>query len=147
MTVELAAADVKIKLEAAIPGCVVEAAGNIVIVKDEALLKALTFLKTSAEFDFNYLNFVTAVDYTAYFEIVYYLISIERNQGIVVKTRLTDRVKPVLPSVYGLWKGADFQEREIFDLFGITFTGHPNLKRIFLWDGFPGYPLRKDFKQ
>jgi NADH-quinone oxidoreductase subunit C len=49
--------------------------------------------------------------------------------------------------VVALWKGADFQEREIFDLFGISFTGHPNLKRIFLWDGFQGYPLRKDFKQ
>jgi NADH-quinone oxidoreductase subunit C len=65
----------------------------------------------------------------------------------VVKIRLTDRQKPLLPSVVALWKGADFQEREIFDLFGISFTGHPNLKRIFLWDGFQGYPLRKDFKQ
>jgi NADH-quinone oxidoreductase subunit C len=90
---------------------------------------------------------MTAVDYQTYFEVVYDLISLEHNQEVLVKTRLTDREKPVLPSVISLWKGADFQEREIFDLFGINFTGHPNMKRIFLWDGFQGYPLRKDFKQ
>ena len=52
-----------------------------------------------------------------------------------------------MPSVIGLWQGADFQEREIYDLMGIKFEGHPNMKRIFLWEGFPGYPLRKDFLQ
>ncbi len=52
-----------------------------------------------------------------------------------------------MPSVMGIFQGADFQEREIYDLFGIKFEGHPNLKRIFLWEGFPGYPLRKDFNQ
>ena len=53
--------------------------------------------------------------------------------------------QPEIESVYSLWKGADFQEREVFDLMGIHFNNHPNLKRILLWDGFPGHPLRKDF--
>ncbi len=52
---------------------------------------------------------------------------------------------PVVPSVIGVWQGADLQEREVYDLMGIAFSGHPDLKRIFLWDGFPGHPLRKDF--
>jgi len=50
-----------------------------------------------------------------------------------------------VPSVVSLWRGADFQEREIYDLMGITFEGHPNMKRLFLWDGFQGHPLRKDY--
>jgi NADH-quinone oxidoreductase subunit C len=63
----------------------------------------------------------------------------------MVKVQCYDRENPSLPSVVGLWQGADFQEREIYDLFGIRFEGHPNLKRIFLWEGFEGHPLRKDF--
>ena len=61
-----------------------------------------------------------------------------------MKVRLQERDNPALPSVVSLWRGADLQEREIYDLFGVKFEGHPNLKRIFLWEGFPGYPLRKD---
>ncbi len=147
MTVELQAADIATKLEAVLPGSTVESAGNTVIIKSEFVLQAATFLKNTAGLDFNYLNFLTATDYTTYFELVYDLVSLEHNHKVVLKTRLTDREKPELASVFSVWKGADFQEREIYDLFGITFTGHPNLKRIFLWEGFQGYPLRKDFKQ
>ncbi|GAH82618.1 unnamed protein product [marine sediment metagenome] len=63
----------------------------------------------------------------------------------MLKVRCYDRENPTLPSVVGIWRGADFQEREIFDLFGIGFEGHPNLRRIVLWEGFEGHPLRKDF--
>jgi len=63
----------------------------------------------------------------------------------VVKTRCYDRENPTVSSVVGLWQGADFQEREIYDLLGIKFDGHPNMKRIFLWEGFQGHPLRKDY--
>ena len=94
---------------------------------------------------FDYLNYVTAVDYYSYFEVVYQLTSLEHNHSVIIKTRCYGRDNPVVPSVVGLWQGADFQEREIYDLMGIKFEGHPNLKRIFLWEGFPGHPLRKDF--
>ena len=147
MTIELQTVDIVTKLEAAIPGCTVETTGNIIVIKNEFLLKAATFLKNTAGLDFNYLNYLTAVDYQTYFEIIYDLVSLEHNHKIVLKTRLANREKPEIPSVVSLWKGADFQEREIYDLLGINFTGHPNLKRIFLWEGFQGYPLRKDFKQ
>jgi len=147
MTVELQAAEIVTKLEAALPGCIVESSGNSVVIKDEFVLKASIYLKNTAGLDFNYLNFLTATDYTTYFELVYDLVSLEHNHKLVLKTHLTNREKPELDSVVSVWKGADFQEREIYDLFGISFTGHPNLKRIFLWEGFQGYPLRKDFKQ
>jgi NADH-quinone oxidoreductase subunit C len=147
MTLSLQTAEIVAGLEKLSPGSVTESVGNIIVVKPESLYQVLSDLKTSKEWDFNYLNFVTAVDYQTYFEVVYNIVSLEHNHEIFVKTRLADREKPVLSSVYNLWKGADFQERELFDLFGIGFTGHPNMKRIFLWDGFQGYPLRKDFKQ
>ena len=147
MTVALSAAETVTKLETVLPGSVVESNGNTVVVKDEILFKVASFLKTTPGLDFDYLNYLTAVDYQTYFEVIYNLVSLKHNHCLVVKTRLTDREKPELPSVVSLWQGANFQEREIYDLFGINFTGHPNLKRIFLWDGFHGYPLRKDFKQ
>jgi len=147
MTTAVIATEIVMKLEAAFPGSVVESSGDTIVVKDELLFKVASFLKNTPGLNFDYLNFVTAVDYQTHFEVIYNLISLDRNHGLTLKTRLTDREKPVLPSVYSLWKGSDFQEREIFDLFGISFAGHPNLKRIFLWDGFQGYPLRKDFKQ
>ncbi len=147
MTTALAATEITPKLEATLPGCIVESNGNTVVVKAESLHQVASFLKTTVGLDFNYLNYITAVDYQTHLEVVYHLISIEHNHDMILKTRLIDREKPTLASVVDLWKGADFQEREIYDLFGISFTGHPNLKRIFLWDGFQGYPLRKDFKK
>lgn len=147
MTVELQASEMAAKLETALPGCTVESSDNVLVVKGEFIMQAAAFLKNTVGLDFDYLNYITAVDYQTYFEVIYDLVSLEHNHKMVMKTRLTDREKPELASVVNIWKGADFQEREIFDLFGINFTGHPNLKRIFLWEGFQGYPLRKDFKQ
>jgi NADH-quinone oxidoreductase subunit C len=147
VTLAVSAAEIVSKLEAILPVSIVESNGNIVVVKSEFIFKVASFLKTTPGLDFNYLNYVTAVDYQTYFEVIYNLISLEHNYSFVLKTRLTDREKPELPSVVSLWKGADLQEREIYDLFGISFACHPNLKRIFLWEGFQGYPLRKDYKQ
>ena len=88
---------------------------------------------------------ITAVVYYVDFELVYRLVSLGHNHSLMLKTRCYDRDKPALPSVVSLWQGADYQEREIFDLMGISFDGHPNLKRIFLWQGYEGHPLRKDY--
>ena len=91
------------------------------------------------------LSSITAVDYVEYFELVYHLTSIATNTRCVLKTRSYDRKSPLVPSVTSVWKGAELQEREIYDLMGVKFKNHPNLKRIFLWEGFQGHPLRKDF--
>lgn len=145
MTISLSGKEVAAKIEEKFPGSVVESAQDNLAVKSDALLDIARFLKDAEGLDFDYLNFITAVDYYEYFEVVYMLSSLEHNHSLTVKTRCYDRENPALPSVVGLWQGADFQEREIYDLFGIKFEGHPNMKRIFLWEGFEGHPLRKDF--
>jgi NADH:ubiquinone oxidoreductase subunit C len=68
----------------------------------------------------------------------------QRNEVVTLKVRL-DKENPCAPSLVSLWSSADFQEREIYALFGITFSGHPCLRRIMLWEGFQGHPLRKDY--
>ncbi len=79
------------------------------------------------------------------FELIYHLLSMRRNHRVVLKTLWTGRGDPSMPSVTSVWRGADLQEREVWDLMGIRFEGHPNLKRVLLWEGFEGHPLRKDF--
>ena len=145
MTVALSGEEIAGQLEEKFPGSIVESNRNSLVVKNDFLLPIAEFLKNAPDLDFDFLNFITAVDYFDYFEVVYQLSSLEHNHSLVVKTRCYDRENPVLASVVGLWQGADFQEREIYDLMGVRFEGHPNMKRIFLWEGFPGHPLRKDY--
>jgi NADH-quinone oxidoreductase subunit C len=127
------------------PEAVAETGDTAVVIKSESLPAVMEYLKNNPELTCDYLIDITAVDYLDYFEVVYRPTSLERNHGLVIKVRCYDRAQPVVPSVTGVWHGADFMEREIFDLFGIVFAGHPNLKRIFLWEGFRGYPLRRDY--
>lgn len=98
------------------------------------------------ELGYDYLCNLTAVDRPEYFEVVYHLYSIkDPAPPLALKVRLEDKEDPRLPSVTSVWQGANLQEREVYDLFGIVFEGHPKLERILLWEGFPGHPLRKDF--
>ena len=127
------------------PGAVVSADKAAVVVMAESLYQVAEFLKNTPALDFNYLSNLTAVDYVDYFEVVYHLVSLKHNHSLVLKTRCYDRNKPVVPSVVSLWRSADFQEREAYDLMGISFDGHPNLKRLLLWEGFVGHPLRWDY--
>ena len=106
---------------------------------------AALFLRDEPSLDFRFLNSITAIDYVEYFDVVYHLTSFRQQWCAVFKTRLYGRQDLSLPSVYQVWKGADYQEREIWDLMGVYFEGHPNMKRIMLWEGFEGHPLRKDF--
>lgn len=98
------------------------------------------------ELGYDLLSNLTAVDRPDAFEVVYHLYSIaDPAPPLALKVRLADKADPRLPSVTSVWEGANFQEREVYDLFGIVFEGHPRLERILLWEGFPGHPLRKDF--
>lgn len=145
MTVALSGKEVAAKLEQRFPASIIESNKDSLLVKSESLLDLISFLKTTPEFGFNYLNTITAVDYFDYFEVVYHLTSMEHNHSLVIKTRCYGRENPVVPSIVSLYEGANPQEREIYDLMGISFEGHPNMKRMFLWDGFQGHPLRKDY--
>ena len=133
------------RIDDAIPGAVVDFNQTDVWVEPGSILDTARLLKDDESLDFSFLNSVSAVDYVEYFELVYHLLSLRRNSSLVVKSRVLGRENPQAPSVYDVWKGADLQEREVWDLMGIHFEGHPNMKRILLWEGFPGHPLRKDF--
>jgi len=120
-------------------------ATDYVEVTPALLLKVAEYLKNTPEFDFDYFDMVTAADYADRFELIYRLLSLKNNSLISLKVRC-DRSRPSVPSLAGLWRGATNQEREIYDLVGIEFEGHPDLRRIVLWEGYQGHPLRKDFK-
>jgi NADH-quinone oxidoreductase subunit C len=145
MTVLLSANEVAKEITKRFPQAQAQASNDAVLLKGEALFEVAEFLKNSPELDFNYLNYITAIDYFDYFELVYQLTSLTHNHSVILKTRCYNRNNPVVPSLVGLWRGADLQEREIYDLMGVKFDGHPNMKRIVLWDGFDGHPLRKDY--
>lgn len=145
MTVALSGKEIASRLEEKFPGSIEASNQDSLVIKSDALLPAAAFLRDTENLKFDYLNYVTAVDYYSYFEVVYQMTSLEHNHSVIIKTRCYDRENPVVPSVIGLWQAADFQEREIYDLMGIKFEGHPNMKRIFLWEGFPGHPLRRDY--
>ena len=145
MTVALAGEQMAAKIEENLPGSVVASNRDSLEIRSESLLPVATFLKTAAGFEFDYLASITGVDYSDSFELIYHLTSLEHNHSLVVKTRCYDRDEPSVASVVSLWQGADHQEREIYDLLGIRFEGHPRLKRIFLWEGFQGHPLRRDY--
>jgi NADH-quinone oxidoreductase subunit C len=129
------------------PSSVIDSQTEAAVIKPEFTADVIRFLKENPDFDFNLLNSVTGVDYFVYFEIVYHLTSLNNNRSLVLKTRAYGRENPVVPSITGIYRGAEFQEREIFDLLGVKFEGHPDMRRIFLWEGFQGYPLRKDYLQ
>ena len=117
-----------------------------VAVKPEAVTEVARFLRDECGLD--YLALLTAVDRPERFEVVYHLWSIKdrTTEPFVLKVYVQDKENPTVPSVTPLWRGANYQEREAYDLMGIRFEGHPNLKRLLLWEGFPGHPLRKDFE-
>ena len=103
------------------------------------------FLRSDASFDCDYLSFLTAIDWKTYFEAVYYLVSNTHRHKVVLKVRLEPHDSAKAPSVISIWPAADWQERELFDLMGIHFEGHPNLRRLLLPDDWEGHPLRKDY--
>ncbi len=135
------------KINEAVPGAVAgEDAAGILLNRDK-LIDACTYLRDAPEFQLDYLANLTSVDYPDRFEVVYHLASTALQGGTQTIKTAADQADPVVPSVFPVWRGADFQEREVWDMMGIRFTGHPNLKRILLWEGFNGYPLRKDWKE
>lgn len=119
-----------------------------VVVPRESMLAALEFLKSKRQLDF--LVDVTCVDYLNYrdaehrFGLVYLLASAESGERLTVRV-FVDEPDPAVPSVVGLWEGANWMEREVWDMFGIRFDGHPDLRRILMPEEFTAYPLRKDY--
>jgi NADH-quinone oxidoreductase subunit C len=117
------------------------------LVDPARLVDVMRFLRDDAECRFEMLTDVTAVDYLGEeprFELVYHLYSVAKNQRVRVKARVGERA-PEIATLCELWPSANWMEREVWDLYGIRFLGHPDLRRILLYDEFEGHPLRKDY--
>jgi len=145
VTRELSGAELAALAEAAVPGSVARSTENACYLKPEHLVATLEALKNSADADLVHLTNLCGVDFWDHMEVVYHIQSFVRNHIALFKVETWDREKPEIPSVVPVFHGAWMQENETYDLFGIKFAGHPNLYRILLWEGYPGWPLRKDF--
>ena len=133
-------------IESLVPGSVARSTDVACYIHPERLLETAQAVRDDADgLDLVHLTNLCAVDYWSHFEVVYHVQSFYKNQIATLKVEVQGRDKPVAPSVVPVWHGAWMQECEAYDLFGIVFEGHPNLHRILLWDGYPGWPLRKDF--
>lgn len=116
-----------------------------VIISSDDLLPLMKELLNRDELFFDYLFCETCVDWKDHLMMVYFLNSKTHKHNIVVKAKITDTVNPKIESVYDIWKTAELNEDEIFDLFGVTFLNHPNLRRLFMPEDWPGFPLRKNY--
>ncbi|WP_309123170.1 NADH-quinone oxidoreductase subunit C [Paenibacillus sp.] len=114
-------------------------------VKGEQWFKTAETLKTHPETGMNYLRNLSGVDHETHLEVVYHLVSLTTKHEVCVKVK-ADREAPVVPSVTPLWSTANWNEREVFDLLGVDFPGHPDLRRIMMSDDWVGHPLRKDYE-
>ena len=155
----------KQKFGDAITGANLEAIDPWIEVAPEALVEVCTFLRDDPNLRFNYLNCISGVDYCEpdpkkaakvdwqpHVEVVYHMWSVPHKHSLVLKVilpRWKDGVEgqlPEVPSVASVWRTADWHEREVYDLSGVRFTGHPNLRRILCPEDWVGHPLRKDYQ-
>jgi len=117
-------------------------------VKRERIVEVCRFLKETPGLDFDFCEDLTALDWPKrnVIEVVVHLLSYQHKHSLKLKVE-TDRAAPEMPTLEGVWKTANWFEREVYDLFGVTFTGHPDLRRIMLPDDWVGFPLRKDYAE
>lgn len=123
---------------------------DTIIIKKQYILEVCRFLKEEKSLDFNFMMDLTAVDYLNQegrrerFEVVYHFYSLTLNHRIRVKAPVSE-ADSTIDSIIPVWAGANWFEREVYDMYGIKFNDHPDLKRILLYDEFEGHPLRKDY--
>ena len=143
-TVTLSGHEVADRLRAAVPGSVASGEDAFVVLEPGQAYEAMRTLRDDAHLDGKFLVQLCSVDAITRIDMVYHFASLAQNHIFEVKIQC-DHQQPVAPSISPLWSGAWLQEREVYDLMGVRFEGHPSLTRLFLWDSFPGHPLRKDF--
>lgn len=139
--------ELKIELLALNPSLTFEEGGewlNVNVAADNWLPLAEALRYTDSTY-FDYLFCLTCVDWKTHLTMVYHLTSTRYRHNIVVKVKL-DRTAPAIESVCRIWKTAEFHEREVFELFGVNFLNHPDLRKLILPDDWEGYPLRKDYE-
>ncbi|MDP5276832.1 NADH-quinone oxidoreductase subunit C [Chengkuizengella axinellae] len=118
-----------------------------IVIRSPYWVKTAMLLKESELLKLNYLRNVSGIDFETHFEVVYYLLSMSTGNQLDVCIKVkADRENPSIPSITSVWNTANWNEREIYDLLGVQFPGHPNLKRIMMPDDWEGHPLRKDYE-
>jgi NADH-quinone oxidoreductase subunit C len=138
--------EIRTKLGDAVEGVSYSFGDDVLTVRPGSLRSLMTALR-DAPFDYAVLLDLTCVDFAAgegRLELVYHLYSLSRNVRLRLKASLS-AADPVAETLTGLWKNADWLEREVFDMFGVRFTGHPDLRRLLTYEGFEGHPLRKSY--
>ena len=138
--------ELKTTLEQLLPGVALAVDGSTLYVESKDLVAVCRCLKDNERFGLDYLANLTVVDYPPdRMEAIYHLYSMAQKHGpLALKVRLP-RANPTVASVTPIWRGAEYQEREAYDLFGVIFENHPDLRRILMWEGFAGHPMRKDY--
>lgn len=116
-----------------------------VIIKPNQLLVFADKLRNESDLQFDFMFSLTCVDFADHFMMVYHLRSVEFNHELVLKVKIEDKEKPEVETLTQIWRTAEFHEREVYDLFGVVFHNHPDLRRILLDEEWVGYPLRKDY--
>ncbi len=140
--------EVKQHIEKHLPDVALKPVRESLLVENAAdLLRVVEFLKEDESLHLNYLSSVTGVDYLTFLECVYHLYSMDKKECSLQLRVRVDREGSHIPSLTPIFRGAEFQEREAYDMYGFQFDGHPDLRRILMWDGFAGYPMRKDYEQ
>jgi NADH-quinone oxidoreductase subunit C len=139
--------ELKIKFTELLPSATFEEGGEwITLFVDSSAWKSIAQqLRSTADLNFDYLFCLTCVDWKTHFTMVYHLTSTAYRHTVVVKSKL-DRNNPEIETVSDIWRTAEFHEREVYDLFGVNFLNHPDLRRLFLTDDWKGWPLRKDYE-
>ncbi len=141
-------ADVKSKLEQAFPGIALRPVRDTLLMENaKDIVKIAQFLKDSPDYQLDYLSSLTGADYLEYLEVVYHLYSMEKKTGPLVLRVRVKHDHAQVPSLVSVYRGAEYQERETYDMYGVVFENHPDPRRIFMWEGFEGFPLRKDYQQ
>lgn len=139
--------ELKYKITSVLPASVYDETGeflNVLIDSSDWLVLAKE-LRYDKDLDFDYLFCLTCIDWKDHLMMVYHLLSKQHKHSLVIKARISDCDLPEIESVCNIWKTADFHEREVFDLFGVNFLHHPDLRRLFLTDDWKGFPLRKNY--
>jgi NADH:ubiquinone oxidoreductase subunit C len=120
---------------------------SLLIENPKDLPRVALFLKENPKFLLDYLSSVTGADYLQFLESVYHFYSMVKKQGPVVLRVRVPKNNAKIPSLVPVYRSAELQEREAYDTFGIIYEGHPDPRRLFMWEGFEGHPMRKDYQQ
>jgi NADH-quinone oxidoreductase subunit C len=144
VTLTLPGQTVADRITASVAGAVREITADYIVLDRERMFEAMSVIRDDESLDGKFLVQMCSVDMITRIDVVYHFASLAQNHLFEVKVH-ADHERPEVASIEPLWMGARLQEREIYDLMGVNFIGHANLTRLFLWDKFPGHPLRKDF--